>query len=298
MNAVLTSGATDWSTMRTYNDIYLDARNILRQSGIEAYNLEARILVARAANKSISQLLRDINLYTTKEIENTVMDYTARRLRGEPVAYITGSWEFYGLPMNVTPDVLIPRMDTEVLVDTAKELLIGKKMDARIMDLCCGSGCISCALGHELPASRILAIDISASALEVCRSNVALNRLNSKVLCMQADATSSPPMGIGQFDMIVSNPPYIASNEILTLDISVRDYEPIWALDGGEDGLRFYKAIIKYWKSLIRPGGYLLFEVGEDQAQAVKEMLLAAGFSSAGTRKDTQGIDRVVFGQM
>ncbi len=284
--------------MKTYNEIYLDARSILRQSGIEAYNLEARILVARAANKSISQLLRDINLYTTKEIENTVMDYTARRLRGEPVAYITGSWEFYGLPMNVTPDVLIPRMDTEVLVDTAKELLIGKKMDARIMDLCCGSGCISCALGHELPASRILAIDISASALEVCRSNVALNRLNSKVLCMQADATSSPPMGIGQFDMIVSNPPYIASDEIMTLDSSVRDYEPIWALDGGEDGLRFYKSIIKHWKSLIRPGGYLLFEVGEDQAPAVKEMLLAAGFSSAGTRKDTQGIDRVVFGQM
>lgn len=284
--------------MKTYNEIYLDARNILRQSGIEAYNLEARILVARAANKSISQLLRDINLYTTKEIENTVIDYTARRLRGEPVAYITGSWEFYGLPMNVTPDVLIPRMDTEVLVDTAKELLIGKKMDARIMDLCCGSGCISCALGHELPAARILAIDISASALEVCRSNVALNRLNSKIMCMQADACSSPPMGIGQFDMIVSNPPYIASSEILTLDTSVRDYEPIWALDGGEDGLKFYKAIIKYWKSLLRPGGYLLFEVGEDQAQAVKEMLLAAGFSSAGMRKDTQGIDRVVFGQM
>lgn len=284
--------------MKTYNEIYLDARSILRQSGIEAYNLEARILVARAANKSISQLLRDINLYTTKEIENTVIDYTARRLRGEPVAYITGSWEFYGLPMNVTPDVLIPRMDTEVLVDTAKELLIGKKMDARIMDLCCGSGCISCALGHELPAARILAIDISASALEVCRSNVALNRLNSKIMCMQADACSSPPMGIGQFDMIVSNPPYIASSEILTLDTSVRDYEPIWALDGGEDGLKFYKAIIKYWKSLLRPGGYLLFEVGEDQAQAVKEMLLAAGFSSAGMRKDTQGIDRVVFGQM
>ena len=284
--------------MKTYNDIYLDTRNILRQSGIEAFNIEARILVAKAANKTVSQLLRDINLYTTKEIENTVMDYTARRLRGEPVAYITGSWEFYGLPMNVNSDVLIPRMDTEVLVDTAKELLIGKKMDARILDLCCGSGCISCAIAHELPATRVVAIDISGSALEVCRSNIALNRLNSRIVCMQTDVTVSPPMGMGQFDMIVSNPPYIASDEILTLDTSVRDYEPIWALDGGEDGLRFYKAIIKHWKALLRPNGYILFEVGENQAEDVKEMLLSAGFSSASTRKDTLGIDRVVVGQM
>lgn len=284
--------------MKTYNEIYLDTRNILRQSGIEGFNLEARILVAKAAGKTVSQLLRDINLYTTKEIEETVLDYTARRLRGEPVAYITGSWEFYGLPMNVNPDVLIPRMDTEVLVDAAKELLIGKKMDARILDLCCGSGCISCALAHELPASKLVAIDISASALEVCRSNVAMNRLNSRVICMQTDATASPPMGIGQFDMIVSNPPYIASDEIMTLDSSVRDYEPIWALDGGEDGLRFYKAIIKYWKGIIAPRGYLLFEVGEGQAEPVKEMLLAAGFSSVDTRKDTLGVDRVVIGRM
>ncbi len=284
--------------MKTYNDIYLSTRNILRQAGIEAYNLEARLLVAQAAGKSVAHLLRDLHLYTTPEIENTVLDYTARRLRGEPVAYITGVWEFYGLPMVVTPDVLIPRMDTEVLVDTAKELLIGRKMDARILDLCCGSGCISCALGHDLPASHIVAVDISASALEVCRKNIAMNRLNSKILCMQADATSSPPLGIGQFDMIVSNPPYIESAEILTLDRSVRDYEPIWALDGGEDGLRFYKAIIKYWKSLLCPGGYLLFEVGEEQAPAVKEMLLSAGFSMADTRKDTLGVDRVVFGRM
>ena len=284
--------------MKTYNDIYLATRNVLRQCGIESYNLEARLLVARAAGKTLSQLLRDINLYTTSDIENTVSDYTARRLRGEPVAYITGSWEFYGLPMIVSPDVLIPRMDTEVLVDTAKDLLIGRKMDARILDLCCGSGCISCAIGHELPASHLVAVDISASALEICRKNVALNRLNSRVLCMQADATSSPPLGIGQFDMIVSNPPYIESGEILNLDRSVRDYEPIWALDGGEDGYRFYKAIIKYWKSLLRPGGYLLFEVGENQADTVKEMLLSAGFSMADTRKDTLGVDRVVFGKM
>ncbi len=243
--------------MRTYNDIYLSARNLLRQSGVEAFSLEAKLLVAGAAGKTTAQLLRDMSLYASNKIEDTVTEYIARRLRGEPVAYITGSWEFYGLPIVTTPDVLIPRMDTEKLVDTAKELLTGRKMNARILDLCCGSGCITCAIGHEMPATRLLAIDISANALEVCRKNIAAQKLISRVICMQADALSSPPLGIGEFDMIVSNPPYIASEEIKTLDVSVKDFEPVWALDGGEDGLKFYKAIIKYWKSLLRQGGYL-----------------------------------------
>ena len=284
--------------MKTYNDIYISARNSLRQSGIEAYALEARILVASAAGKTVAQLLKDMNLYTTPQIENTVMDYTARRLRGEPVAYITGAWEFYGLPMYITSDVLIPRMDTEVLVDEVKSILIGKKMDARVLDLCCGSGCITCAIGHELPATKLVAIDLSATALEVCRRNVARCNLNSRVICMQADASASPPLAIGSFDVIVSNPPYIPSGEIPELDRSVRDYEPIWALDGGEDGLRFYRSIIKYWKSLLTPEGALVFEVGEGQAAAVAELLLCAGFSTAYTRKDTQGTDRAVIGRM
>ena len=284
--------------MKTYNDIYMQTRNILRQYGVEGYNLEARLLVAQAAGKSTADLLKDMNLYTTDAVENKVLDYTARRLRGEPVAYITGTWEFYGLPMTVNSDVLIPRMDTELLVDTAKALLIGRKMDARILDLCTGSGCIACALGHELPATKLVAVDISASALEVCRKNVAQNRLSGRIICMQADATVSPPLGLGQFDMIVSNPPYIESGEILALDSSVRDYEPIWALDGGEDGLRFYRGILKYWKSLLRPGGYLLFEVGEGQADPVREMILSAGFAGADTRKDTLGVERVVIGKM
>ena len=284
--------------MRTYNDIYLSTRNLLRQNGVEAYSLEARVLVASAAGKTVQQLLRDINLYTTAEVENRVLDYAARRLKGEPVAYITGSWEFYGLPLTITPDVLIPRMDTEVLVDAVKEILTGYKMDARVLDLCCGSGCITCAIARELPATKLVAVDLSASALEVCRKNVTDHKFNARVFCIQADATSSPPLGIGSFDVIVSNPPYIASGEIPGLDRSVRDYEPIWALDGGEDGLRFYKAIIKYWKSILRPGGFLVFEVGEGQAQAVSEMLMSAGFTRTATRKDTQGIDRVVIGKM
>lgn len=284
--------------MRTYNELYMDARTRLRQAGVEAFNLEARILVAQAAGKTTEELLRDLNLYSSPAVEEAVCTNIRRRLDGEPVAYITGTWEFYGLPMVVTPDVLIPRMDTEVLVDAAKALLTGRKMDARILDLCCGSGCIACALAHEFPAAKLVAVDISASALEVCRRNIALNRLSSHVLTLPGDALNTPPMSIGKFDMIVSNPPYIASREIMALDPSVRDYEPIWALDGGKDGLKFYKGIIKYWKSLLRPGGYLLFEVGEDQAEAVKDMILSAGFLGADTAKDTLGVERVVIGKM
>ena len=284
--------------MKTYNDIFMQARNALRDHGIEGYSLEARLLVATAAGKTTQELLRDLSLYTTPEMADKVAALTERRISGEPVAYITGAWEFYGLPMFVTPDVLIPRMDTELLVDTAKELLNGRKMDARVLDLCCGSGCIACAVGHEMPAARIVAVDLSAKALEVTRRNVAANRLSSRVICMQADATASPPMSMGQFDMIVSNPPYVRSADMKKLDPSVRDFEPSWALDGGKDGLKFYKAIIKYWKSVLRPGGYLLFEVGEGQAESVKEMMLAGGFRSVSSKFDTLGVERVVIGKM
>ena len=284
--------------MKTYNDIYLQARNALRESGIESYNLEARLLVATAAGKTTQELLRDLSLYTTPDVADRVAELTARRVKGEPVAYITGAWEFYGLPMIITTDVLIPRMDTELLVDAAKELLNGRKMDARILDLCCGSGCITCAVGHELPATRLVAVDISASALEIARKNIAANRLSSRAICMQADATASPPLSMGQFDMIISNPPYIRSSDLKKLDRSVRDFEPAWALDGGKDGMKFYKSIIKYWKALIRPGGYLLFEVGEGQAESVKEMLLTGGFRSVGSKFDTLGVERVIVGKM
>ena len=284
--------------MKTYNELYINTRNTLKRAEIEAYALEARVLVASAAGKTVQQLLRDLSLYTTDKVEAQVQEYTERRLKGEPVAYITGDWEFYGLPFKVTRDVLIPRADTELLVDLVKEALTGRKMDARVLDLCCGSGCITCAVGHELPATKLVAVDLSASALEVCRQNVNLNRLTTRVICMQADATVSPPLGIGSFDVIVSNPPYVRSDEIPTLDRSVKDYEPMWALDGGKDGLRFYKSIIKYWKTLLRPEGLLIFEVGEGQAEAVSNMLAAAGFSSTSIHEDARGVERAVVGRM
>ena len=221
-----------------------------------------------------------------------------RLCAGEPIQYVLGVAEFCDRRFAVGPGVLVPRPETELLVAEAVRTL--QEMDLarapRVLDLCTGSGCIACAIAKELPATRLVAVDISPSALQVCRQNVAANRLHSRVLCMQADALATPPLGIGMFDVIVSNPPYIPSAEIETLDASVRNYEPIWALDGGEDGLKFYRGIIKHWKTVLRPGGLIFFEVGEGQSPAVQDMLLSAGFSETTTRKDSGGMERVVIG--
>lgn len=281
---------------KTYNDIYIFVRNSLRKTGVDSYALEARILTASAAGKTTAELMRDLSLYTSDDIVSRAEAMLRRRLAGEPLAYITGSWEFYGLPMTVTPDVLIPRMDTEVIVDAALEFIRSKGMKVRALDLCCGSGCIACAVAHEMPASRLIAIDISEAAIEICRKNIADNGLSSRIITMNADAAAWPPVGIGGFDLIISNPPYIESGRLIELDGSVRDYEPLSALDGGEDGLDFYRAIIKHWTITLRPSGRMMFEVGEGQAGTVCDMLLAAGFVSVETRTDTLGVERVVIG--
>ncbi len=282
---------------KTYSDIYITIRNALREHGIEAYSLEARFLLAAAAGKPKETLMRDLNLYTSDSVEAKALEMLQRRLNGEPLAYIAGKWEFYGLELNVSSDVLIPRMDTEVLVDTALESIKARGMKARVLDLCCGSGCIACAVNKEMPATRVVAADISNEALEISRKNIKEHGLASRIITMQADAATWPPMSIGSFDLILSNPPYIRSCELIELDSSVRDFEPIGALDGGEDGLDFYRAIIKYWTITLRPNGQIMFEVGEGQADEVKKMLLDAGYVAVDTRLDTLGVERVVIGR-
>lgn len=282
---------------KTYNELYIATRAALKRAGVESYSLEARLLVSHAVGKTKEAFLRDLTLYTSTENEQKINALLQRRLAGEPLAYLIGEWEFYGLPIKVTSDVLIPRMDTEVLVETAVSSLVGRKMDARILDLCSGSGCIGCAISHELPAARLVMVDISDRALEVSKQNLRLNRQN-RTICLKADALDKPPMSIGTFDLIVSNPPYVPSFEILTLDSSVRDYEPLGALDGGEDGLMFYRAIVRNWKGVLRPGGQLMFEVGEDQADAVSELMCNAGFRDIAAVEDTAGIRRVVTGRI
>lgn len=283
---------------KTYNEIYIDARKKLRDSGTEAASLEARLIISDAAGKSMDVLLRDMGLYTSDEVVRKVAEMITRRLEGEPVAYITGSWEFYGLPLLISKDVLIPRNDTEVLVETAITALKGRKMDARVIDLCTGSGCIGCAIAKELPATHVVLADNSRAALSVAKQNVQRNRLNPRVSCVELDALATPPMMLGSFDVMTCNPPYIPKADLETLDSSVKDYEPIAALDGGEDGLVFYRAILQKWHNVVRVGGLMLFEVGIGQAQAVMALMQASGLNNIGAVRDTQGIERVVYGNI
>ncbi|MDO4749957.1 MAG: peptide chain release factor N(5)-glutamine methyltransferase [Eubacteriales bacterium] len=282
---------------KTYNDLYLHVRRSLRDAGVEAHALEARLLVAYAAEKRMETLLCELRLYTTDEIAERVEELLNRRLAGEPAAYITKSWEFFGLPFYVNPSVLIPRMDTELLVQTALECLQGRETGARILDLCAGSGCVGCALAHSLPSANVVLADISKEALIVCQKNIELNHLENRISCLETDALQPPSVQLGSFDLIVSNPPYIATEELRELDVSVRDYEPHLALDGGEDGLRFYRAILSNWLPLLRNGGHILFEVGETQAEDVRRLMLLAGLHGTACFRDTGDIDRVVAGK-
>ncbi len=282
---------------KTYSQLYIDCRRALKDAGIEAHSLESRLLICHAAGKTQAELLRDMPLYTSSEVEKTLEGYMERRLGGEPVAYITGKWEFYGLPLEITPDVLIPRSDTEVLVDKALELIRIRNSAPRVLDLCCGSGCIGLAMAHSLPESRVVMLDISREALEITRRNIRSNALSAHAVCMEADALTPPADNLGSFDLILSNPPYIASAEIETLDSSVRDFEPHSALDGGEDGLKFYRFIAKEWRRALRTGGWLIFEVGETQAADVMKILRLESYNNVDCVKDSAGIDRVVFGK-
>ena len=279
---------------KRYSDLYVSVRKSLRDAGIEAAAIEARLMIAGAAGKSSAELLRDMQYYVSEEFEKEVNSMLKRRLAGEPVAYITGSWEFYGLPIDVDRSVLIPRMDTEVLAKAVIDELMGKKMNARILDLCCGSGCIGIAIADSLPQSRIVMADSSKEALKMCRHNVEKNGFERIVSYLEADVMKPPPMMTGSFDVLVSNPPYIPNMDILTLDSSVRDYEPIWALSGGDDGLDFYRAILRDWVGIVRTGGSVMFEVGEGQADRVCDLMRMAALREVRTILDTRGRERVV----
>ena len=280
----------------TYNNLYLDTRARLKKAGIDAAQLEARELVCYAADKSREQLYRDMHLYVSAELEKRVDDLVRRRLDGEPVAYIIGEWEFYGLPLNISQDVLIPRADTEVLAERAIEKTREAGEGARVLDLCAGSGCVGLAVAANVPSCRAVLGELSEGALRICKQNVRRNNLNARVTCLSVDALEPPAPSLWDFDVIVSNPPYIPTADIEGLDHSVKDFEPWMALDGGDDGLDFYRFIAAKWKTALRLGGTLIFEVGIGQAPAVEEILALNGYEDIKTTMDSGEIWRVVEG--
>jgi len=286
--------------IKTYNDLYLDLRHKLKAAGIDDINFEARLMVSAAAQKSKEEFMRDLKLYASDDVEKRVRDMAERRIGGEPLAYVLGEWEFMGLPIHVEPGTLIPRVDTEVLATLAIKLLQGRgaENDLRVLDLCCGTGCIGITLAVHSPASRVVLVDNSLKALRISRANVLRNKVTRNVTCIEADARKSPPMLLGKYDVVVCNPPYVPTWEIAQLDSSVKDFEPKEALDGGEDGLDYYRDIIPKWKQVLKPGGCFLFECGEGQAEAIKSLMSIEGFRNIASYKDTAGTERVVAGIM
>ena len=279
----------------TYNDLYLNIRQLFRQNDLPAATLEARELVCFASGKTREQLQSDGRLYVPREIEQRVHALVSRHLAGEPVAYLIGEWEFFGLPLDISESVLIPRPDTEVLAQTAIDYV--QTLDnARVLDLCAGSGCVGLAVASQCKNARVVLGEIDEGALRICRQNVRRNACSGQVIPMQLDARQKPSLQLGEFDCIVSNPPYIPTGDIKALDVSVRDYEPILALDGGRDGLDFYRTICEKWRDALHIGGRLYFEVGIGQADSVLRIMRAAGFGDINMVPDLNGITRVVYG--
>ena len=281
----------------TYNNLYLDIRQQLRRAGIEEATLEARELVCFGTGKSREQLVRDGGLYASPALENRVRELVDRHLAGEPVAYLIGEWEFYGLPLDISPEVLIPRPDTEVVAEQAISY-VKTLGDCRVLDLCAGSGCIGLAVAAQAPQARVVLGEWSDGALRICRQNIRRNSLTGRVVPMRADAREKPEKSLGEFQCIVSNPPYIPSGDIAGLDVSVKDYEPHLALDGGQDGLDFYRSISEKWKEALVPGGRLYFEVGIGQADSVLRIMRTQGFGDIQVVKDLRDVPRVVFGTL
>lgn len=283
--------------VKKYADLYLDARRALMPTeGQYASNI-ARELICAASGKTPEQMIADRELYASEEICELAESFVSRYQTGEPMPYILGQWNFYDMTLTVTPDVLIPRDDTMVVTELAVKKALFLEQNPRILDLCTGSGCIGLAIAKRVQDARVTLGDISQGALRVARRNVQDQRLTSRVKCIPIDARKPAQEFLGTFDMIVSNPPYVTSAEMLTLDHSVRDFEPHLALDGGEDGLDFYRAIIKNFRPALNPGGWLCFEIGMGQEDAVCALLEQGGFRVTELRRDTGEIIRAILAQ-
>ena len=268
-------------------------QDALQAAGCPDADYDARELLRIAAGKDPRLLFDPL----TRPQAECLAELAAQRMQRVPLQYLAGEWDFLGLTFKVGPGVLCPRADSEVVCETAIELLqqMGKP-EPRVLDLCAGSGCIGLALAKNAPESHVVLGELDEGALRICRQNIRRNDLTGRVVSLQLDAREKPPAHLGEFDCIVSNPPYIPDGDIAELDASVRDYEPHLALRGGADGLDFYRAIAGHWTAALRVGGRLLFEVGIGQADEVLRTMRSVGFGDLEITPDLNGIPRVVEG--
>ena len=280
---------------RTYGQLYLEARDkLLSCEDPQTAGYMSRQVLCHVSGLTPEKLLADRDGVAPREVRWAMNEAVDRLVSGEPLAYILGEWEFYGLPLHVTRDVLIPRDDTCAVTELAIRNALFLDRDPRVLDLCCGSGCIGLAVASRVVDARVTLADLSQEALAVAKKNLQRNKFGGRVTCVRADALDMPPAFLGKFDMIVSNPPYITAAEMEQLPSGVRDYEPEMALYGGEDGLDFYRSISEKYAGALKPGGLLAFEFGMGQGDAVCQILVQNGYTILERTRDYNDRERAV----
>ena len=281
--------------VKTISELYLDARRaLIAQEDQQTASLMARNLLCHITGMTQEQVLARRDMYVNDSVCAQMDAAVQRLMNDEPLPYVLGKWEFYGLELFVTPDVLIPRDDTCAVADLAIQQSLFLDSKPRILDLCTGSGCIGLAIASRVKDAKVTLADLSQEALAVAKQNIVLHHLTGRVSCVKANALEAPPTFMGKFDLIVSNPPYITTQDMLELPHSVAGFEPRMALHGGDDGLDFYRAIAQNYASALKPGGYLCFEFGDDQGDDVCAILEANGYTILERVKDYNDRERAV----
>jgi len=265
-----------------------------RAAGIDDADADARVLAGHALHLDRARLISQSDRVLEAREVNAISGLAARRLKREPVSRILGRKEFWSLALAITPDVLVPRPETETVVEGALDFVVrnGLRMEKlRILDIGTGSGALLVALLNELPNATGIGTDINRAALEAAQINVAQFGFESRSSLIACDMAAGVQ---GQFDLVVSNPPYIARGQIASLAPEVRDYDPMMALDGGDDGLTAYRSISADAKRILAQGGRLFVEMGAGQEPAVRELFTKAGLVVGIARNDLAGTPRVL----
>jgi len=266
-------------------DVLKYAEKRLKEGNISEYKSDARFLTSDFLNGDLSSII----ITPSKEVDISELDEMLdKRIKGVPCQYVTKNVQFMSLEFYVNENVLIPRQDTELLVETILKI---RPNNPEVLDICTGSGCIAVSLAKYINCKTVRACDISEKALEVARINAEKN--GTDVQFYQDDILSSEKYD-KTYDMVVSNPPYIETDVVLTLDSVVKDYEPGIALDGGKDGLKFYRKIAEYAKKVLKPEGILALEIGYNQAADVHKILLSHDYEEITLLQDLSGNDRVI----
>jgi release factor glutamine methyltransferase len=275
-------------------DAIHEAIRRLAAAGIENPRMEAHLLLAHVLNTTRAAVIAGIFNEPTLEQYSYFLHLVAERERRVPLAYLRGTQDFYGLTLRVSPAVLVPRPETELLVEFALSVLPSNGIPL-LADVGTGSGCIPIAVLANHVTARAMAFDLSADALLIARENVVLNNVAERMRLVRSDLLTSAASG--SFDVIVSNPPYIPTKEIATLQPEVRDYEPTLALDGGTDGLMVFRRLIAQATIALKPNAWLALEAAQGQTEMVGELLRLAGFINVETRKDLAQIERIAVGR-